>query len=275
MPQRITAILPPARLQPYRDFWAASAGGSGVVPSDAAIAALYVWQVGMCSAWYEVLAYVEMVVRHALDTELGKWNAAQGNGTEWLSNPAAPLRSILGGRTISDVQGSATRAQRGRNAADPHFGPHPRQGVPVSHDDLVAQLTFGNLVHLLPNDPPTAASRQRFASGFSKHEQLWINATSKAFPNLGTIWQNRRWAGFPTSNPVPASVAPGYALSAALERLRRLRNRVGHHEQMFRVQHSHRHKDAILIVRSVSVAGALVVRGLSRVPALEAMQPRP
>lgn len=274
MPQRLTALLPPARLQPYRDYWTALAGGA-VVPSDSAIAALYVWQVGMCSAWYEVLAYVEMVVRHALDTELRKWNAVQGNGVEWLSNPAAPLRSILGGRTVSDLQGSASRAQRGRSTADPHFGPHPRQGVPVGHDDLVAQMTFGNLVHLLPNDPPTAASRQRFASGYSKHEQLWINATSKAFPNLGPIWQNRRWAGFSPAQPVPPAVAPGYALSAALERLRRVRNRVGHHEQMFRVRHSHRHKDAILIVRSVSVPGSDVVRGLSRVPALEAMQPRP
>lgn len=273
MPQRITALLPPARLQPYWDFW--TAGGVTAPPSDDAIAALYVWQVGMCSAWYEVLAYVEMIVRHALDTELRRWNAAQGNGPEWLTNPAAPLGRILGGRTLSDLQSAATRAARGRAVVDPHFGPHPRQGVPVSHDDLVAQLTFGNLVHLLPNDPPTQQSRQRFASGHSRHEQLWINATSNAFPNLSTVWQNRRWSRFPTAQPVPATVEQGYALAAALERLRRVRNRVGHHEQMFRVRHNHRHTDAMLIVRAVSLDGAEAVRDLSRVPAHITTQPRP
>ena len=141
--------------------------------------------------------------------------------------------------------------------------------------NLVAQLTFGNLVHLLPNDPPTQLSRQRFASGLSRHEQLWIKATSAAFPNLSTVWQNRRWSRFPPAHPVPTTVEQGYALSAALERLRRVRNRVGHHGQMFRVRHNHRHTDAMLIVRSVSSAGSEAVRDLSRVPAQVATQPRP
>lgn len=89
MPRRITALLSAARLQPYHDFW--TTGDATTTPSDEAIAALYVWQVGICSAWYEVLAYVEMIVRHALDTELRKWNTTKGNGPEWLSNPATPL----------------------------------------------------------------------------------------------------------------------------------------------------------------------------------------
>lgn len=273
MPRRITALLPAARLQPYRDFW--TAGGITAAPSDEAVAALYVWQVGMCSAWYEVLAYVEMITRHALDTELRKWNTAAGNGPDWLSNPAAPLRSILGPRTLSDISSAAARAERNRNVVDPDFGPHPRQGVPVGHDDLVAQMSFGNLVHLLPNDPPSVQSRRRFASGFSKHEQLWINATKNAFPNLSQVWQNRRWAQVSTASPIPPEVEQGYALSAALERLRRVRNRLGHHEQMFRVRHNHRHKDAILVVRAVSVPASDVLRGLSRVSAEEATQPRP
>jgi hypothetical protein len=273
MPRRITALLPPARLQPYRDFWIA--GGTAAPPSDGAIAALYVWQVGMSSAWYEVLAYIEVIVRHALDVELRKWNTAQGHGPEWLTNPAATLRSILGARTLSNLQDAATRAARGRNVADPDFGPHPRRGAPVCHDDLVAQMTFGNLIHLLPNDPPSQQRRQGFASGHNKHEQLWIHATSMAFPNLPSVWQNRRWARFPTTHPVPAAVEQGYALSAALERLRRIRNRVSHHEQMFRVRHNHRHTEAILTVRAVSVPGSEVLRGLSRVPAQEAIQPRP
>lgn len=250
MPRRITALLPSARLQPYRDFW--TAGGIAPAASDDAIAALYVWQVGMSSAWYELLAYVEMVVRHALDTELRKWNTAAGSGSDWLDNPATPLSGILGARTLARVANDAARAAAGRNVVDPDFGPHPRRGVPVSHDDLVAQLTFGNLVHLLPNDPPTPQRRQQFASGFTRHEQLWINATSNAFPQLPQVWQNSRWARPASARPVPAAVEPGYAIAAALERLRRVRNRLGHHEQMFRVRHSHRHKDALMVVRPIS-----------------------
>ncbi|MFA5608539.1 MAG: hypothetical protein WDA07_15450 [Leucobacter sp.] len=273
MPRRITAMLPPARLEPYRDFW--TAGGLTTAPSADAIASLYVWQVGMCSAWYEVLAYVEMIVRHALDIELRKWNTAQGHGPDWLSNPAAPLRSILGERTLSTVHRDATRAAQGRNVTDPDFGPHPRHGAPVCHDDLVAQLTFGNLVHLLPNDPPSEQRRRGFTSGHSKHENLWINATSKAFPGLPAVWQNHQWSRHSPLHPVPAPVEQGYALSAALERLRRIRNRVGHHEQMFRVRHHHRHKDALIVVRSISAPAATVLRGLSRVPAQVVLQPRP
>lgn len=60
--------LPPARLKPYRDYWARMSGG---IPADlTSLAALYLWQVSMSAAWYEVLCHTEVIVRNALDTQL-------------------------------------------------------------------------------------------------------------------------------------------------------------------------------------------------------------
>lgn len=73
-------ILPAARLQPYRDYWAEMAGG---VPADAAsLGALYIWQVTISSSWYEVLCQTEVLVRNVLDSQLpdqrGTRSTAQG-----------------------------------------------------------------------------------------------------------------------------------------------------------------------------------------------------
>nr|WP_176453432.1 hypothetical protein [Gordonia westfalica] len=274
VPQRITAVVSPARLQPYRDHWTAQSGG--VAGSEAAIAALYLWQVGMSAAWYEVLAFTEMAVRHSLDTELRKWNAAQpGCGPDWLRKPATPLSGVLGSRTLKRVAYEAGKASDQRSEHDPDFGVHPRSGHEVVHDDLVAQLTFGNLVHLLPNDPPSEEKRKSLRSGYTKHEQLWLNATKTAFPNLDQVCGNRRWAKYPPHTPVPEAVAPGYALAAALERLRRLRNRVGHHEQTFRVRHTDRHRDAMYVIRAININAHIAVHSVSRVRGVLATQPRP
>lgn len=145
----------------------------------------------------------------------------------------------------------------------------------MCHDDLVAQLTFGNLVHLLPSTPPAPRARLQLATKLTKYEQLWIHATSHAFPNLGNASKSTHWAGFSTTHPVPAAVTQAYVISDALERLRRVRNRVGHHEQMFRVGHAQRHHDAILVVRAVSVPAADALQQLSRVPAAVAAEPKP
>ena len=81
-----------ARLEPYREFWRAA---GSVEPSDAAINALYSWQVTMASAWYKVLSYTEVIVRNAIDQQLQIWNTGQGRGPQWIKNPATPLSRIL------------------------------------------------------------------------------------------------------------------------------------------------------------------------------------
>lgn len=84
-----------------------------------------------------------------------------------------------------------------------------------------------------------------------------------------TAWNRQLPSG------LPAEVETGYAVGAALERLRRLRNRVGHHEQTFRVHHPRRLKDASLLLRAISPGAAEDLKNLDRVRRVLAMRPRP
>lgn len=227
---------------------------------------MYLWQTSLAAAWHETLGVVEMVVRHGLDESLQKWNKAENGDPQWFLNPASPLAGLLSGRTRARIVGDANRACAARNA-NPQ---HPRNGEPLVHDDYVAQFTFGNLIHLLPLNPPTSRSSVAWRS---PRERLWESgATAGAFSSLAPMWASG-WSGdYPTN--VPASAAPGYAVAAALERLRRLRNRVGHHEQTLLANHRRRHKDAVMVARAVSPPVSLMLRDVSRVPRVLAEKPR-
>jgi hypothetical protein len=90
MSHRIVPHLSPARLAVYRK----ECGNN----SDHRAGALYVWQLELHSAWYEVLGLVEMMLRQSLDDTLGTWNAATkktGGGTrDWLTSAAKPLAGL-------------------------------------------------------------------------------------------------------------------------------------------------------------------------------------
>ena len=139
MPHRIVPHLSPARLALYRAECKSN--------SDHRAGALYAWQIELHAAWYEVLGLVEMLLRHSLDNALGNWNHASplpGGGTrEWLVSAAKPLSS-LSAKMARDARTEAQKVAKRRSRQ------HPRYGVTPTHDDFVAQLTFGNLAHLLP-----------------------------------------------------------------------------------------------------------------------------
>lgn len=162
---------------------------------DAAAAwALYDWNVEASSAVYEVLHRVEVVLRNAIDLQLRYWNRAQDAGDnsrrctdDWIEDPC-PLLYRLAAKEI-DGACDWSDARRARDK-------------PVTHDDLVARLTFGAWRYLLwGNDP----GRQR----------LWNEALVHAFPN--------------------------YAFKPAdferdVEDLYALRNRIAHLEPIFTVR---------------------------------------
>lgn len=64
---------------------------------------------------------------------------------------------------------------------------------------------------------------------------------------------------------LPREVKEGYAVGYALERLRRLRNRISHHEQTFEVEHLRRLEDASLLLDAVSPGAAQDLEKLDRV----------
>ncbi|WP_066903580.1 hypothetical protein [Millisia brevis] len=266
-------ILRPARLQPYRDYWAEMAGGA---PADtASLGALYIWQVTISSSWYEVLCQTEVLVRNVLDSQLREWNGAACRKPDWLREPAVPLERILGSRVLMGLKHDAVRAQRNRATPDPEGGPHPRRNHVVTQDDLVAQLTFGNLVNLLPSDPPTENGRRRLQSGYTAREHLWRDAMSLAFPFVGDMMADFAYRSAEHRRQLPAEVAAGYLISAALDRLRRVRNRIAHHEQVLRVDHRRRHADALFVLRSIDPRIGDEVAEMSRVRTVWDGRPRP
>ncbi|WP_148060263.1 MULTISPECIES: hypothetical protein [unclassified Rathayibacter] len=262
MPQRLIAAMNDARLATYVDEWARAASLAPADVSRPAIAALYAWQVSLSSAWYETLAYTEAVVRNAVDRALREWNLRQGRSENWLDDAATPLSGLV-------KKTAGATSYRANQASLRRASTHPRHGAPVTFDDRVAQLEFGSLVHLFPVDPP--ARRALRGSGLSGRENLWIHGIAAAFPGLTPdvtkSWQPHLPSGLPTA------VEDGYAVGLALERLRRLRNRVGHHEQTFRVQHARRLKDTTLLLRGINPGAALALKDLDRVRRVPALRP--
>lgn len=189
-------LLGPARLGPYL----AAAGGDQSKALD-----LYLWGTQLAGALHAQISFVEIAVRNALDTQLAIWNTAAGHGSEWSAPGATadPLYSLL------RKQLDEARARAGREATErPHS--HPRHGAGTNHDDVVAQLMFGAWVKLVR--PPSQSEPS------TRQQTLWRDCTHRAFPN------------------VTAADADRIGVGDQLETLRRLRNRVAHHDNLLQVR---------------------------------------
>lgn len=264
MPRNLVAALNPARLSSYEIEWCRELGENSVEATSSAVTSLYVWQVALSSAWYETLAYVEAVIRNAVDLALREWNKSRGRSENWLDDAAMPLESLVA-KASQEAQRRAEQALKRRSPS------HPRYAQPVTFDDKVSQLDFGNIVYLFPQDPPT--KRKQRGTGFNARENLWIHGLSHAFPNLGSV-ALKAWAGqYPDG--VPEEVRKGYAAGFALERLRKLRNRVSHHEPTFQVKHLRRLEDANLLLDGIDLEIAEDLEKLDRVRRALVMRPRP
>ena len=106
------------------------------------------------------------------------------------------------------------------------------KGPGYSADDAVAELTFGFWTALLAN---------RY------HQQLWVPALAHSFPQ----WTGRRGV-----------------LQRRLERLRRLRNRVAHHEPIFARNLVLDHDDILSVLVAIDPAARDWVAAESRLPAV-------
>jgi len=104
------------------------------------------------------------------------------------------------------------------------------KGPSYSANDVVAELTLGFWTSLLAN---------RY------HQRLWVPALNQAFPH----WNGRRGV-----------------LQQRLERLRRLRNRIAHHEPIFTRDLALDHADILEILTSIDPAARDWVAAESRLP---------
>ena len=264
MPQHLIDVLNPARIRAYEEEWARDADLPDAHVGGTAVAALYTWQVSLSAAWYETLAYTEAIVRNAVDMALRAWNVAHRDTDDWLDDPAKPLSSLV-------EKAARETTRRAEQAALKRDRRHPRYRHAVSFDDRIAQLDFGHLVHLLPLAPPT--NRPSRGTGRNGRENLWVHGLNAAFPELRTRSMSG-WSGFPVHR-VAEELRGGYAVGIALDRLRRLRNRVSHHEQTFRVEHEQRLRDVSMLLTAISPEANRIVSSLEGVRRVLTMRPRP
>lgn len=166
---------------------------------------LYAWGTSLAGAWHSHIGYIEVAIRNAMDRELRIWNAAQSGsyGQDWTADGGAStlLYNIIR-KSISDARESAQKD------ADKRPMGHPRKDAVPNHDDVVAQLTFGAWSRLIM--PPYGPH----GVGNDRQRQLWREALHKSFPGATPDEGGRRYVG------------------EQLEAIRRLRNRIAHHENL-------------------------------------------
>lgn len=206
--------------------------------------ALYRWHTHLTAAVQSDLGITEVVLRNAMDRELQTWNDHRTAGTDsWLlSEPATPLRGLT----------ASKRAEANRLAANAfkrRLASHPRYGLPVSHDDVLAHVMFGMWKDLLPNhDPQAGRTRDN-----SNRDRLWSEALIRAFPN--------------ESDP------DGSITYWRVTHVHELRNRVAHMEPLLNLDVKDRVGEAFKLVRSIDSVVADWVTGSSQVSALLKQRP--
>lgn len=231
----IEALAGPVRLAPYLK----EAGGDG-----ARAAELYLWAGDLAGALHSTIAIVEVAVRNALDAPLAEWNTAQVGsiGRDWaLRGCTAPLLyDLMGPKRLKFARESAEKEAHRRPQG------HPRRGVPVTNDDVVAQLMFGAWVTLVA--PPSGSPERQ--------QRLWGEGLGTAFPGADSSDVGRVKVG------------------RQLERIRKLRNRVAHHDNLLGVEVDHRLNDMLAILRSIDTRFPELAMARSRVRAVLREDPR-
>lgn len=217
---------------------------------------LYRWNLELSGALHEALGVVEVVLRNAIDRELQTWNVSRPTvpgsapfGTNWVEYPAPPLEGILNPRgrgrrpPKSTYRSAFDRARADSSFRDPS---HPRRGARPNHDDIVAHISFGTWVKLLPNkrDP-------RGQIGPGPQRGLWNNALCRSFPHQPDPLVISHWA----------------------TRLHHLRNRIAHVEPLLGTDVISYHRSAARLLRAVDPAVGDWYSGISRVPAVYRQRP--
>lgn len=208
----VQALAGPARLTPYAE----AASGDISKATD-----LYIWAGHLAGALHSTISFVEVAVRNSLNAQLIEWNAAQPGpyGRDWaLTTRTAPLLyGLIGAKRLKFARESAEKESY-RRPRD-----HPRRRAAVTNDDVVAQLMLGAWVNLVSPISGTPARQQQ-------------------------LWRETLWAAFPG---VDRSDAGRRKVGSQLARIRNLRNRVAHHDNLLGVEVDHRLNDMLAVLRTI------------------------
>lgn len=153
---------------------------------------LYIHNLRLSESAYGALQMCEVVVRNSIDSALREWSSKNGPSADWAITPSGLLNAALGvehGELDKAQAKAATALKRSRR-------------VPT-HDDVIAQMSFGTWRYLLPGKKPHTAK-----------DKLWDDCLVTAFPNKSPGTRRETLTEW---------VAMAYDL----------RNRVAHHEPIF------------------------------------------
>lgn len=236
-------LLGTARHQAYVD----AAGGNAQRAAE-----LYEWSTKLAGAWHSHIGYVEVAVRNAIDRELAVWNASrtddQGNpyGPDWtVDGRADPLLYLTIGKPLNEARENA-RKEAGRRPQG-----HGRRGAQPNHDDVVAQLAFGSWSRLVT--APQGPERPR---ANTSQIQLWDQALHRAFPGAAAGEPGRVWVG------------------RQLEGIRRLRNRIAHHDNLLAVDTTARLNGSLALLVRIHADFPDLVMGPNTLRQIAAADPR-
>lgn len=219
--------------------------------------ALYLWNCELAQELSCTIGHIEVFVREAIDCQLRDWNERQplapgrthsetgipfsvddprqrpGGGTsEWLKYPAPRLANlILTKRGKSFASEYDTALARAEKDLELRRSSHPRFGAEITHDDVIAHMTLGTWVRLLPEGRFNSDGRLKNSRNKRKKSQLhlWSEALSSAFPF--------------EENP--------YVISHRLSQGRVARNRVAHQESLLNTDVPRIHRAAIRLALAI------------------------
>lgn len=209
---------------------------------------LYQWHTGLSAALHEQLGVAEVVLRNAMDQQLRIWHQARTGREDWLIEDAnSPIERPLRDLTKHKREQATSWARSARGHRSPS---HPRRSANITHDDVLANITFGLWRELLPNHARGANPNEPRNRG---RQILWDQALIHAFPN--------------TTDPT------GTDTYWQVSRLHHLRNRVAHMEPLLDIDVEHRVRDLLELVGSVSIPTRNWLSGSNRVPGILKTRP--
>lgn len=127
---------------------------------------LFVWNVRASGATLEALQVFELLLRNAIDHQMRIWSKNLTGQVDWLLHPHSHLNKVL---PPIEVNKATKRARRVAHDS----------GRELTHDDILAQMSFGTWRYILPSNSERAKRK------------LWEVATSKAFPHWPGDWDWR------------------------------------------------------------------------------------
>jgi hypothetical protein len=194
--------------------------------------ARYAWNVSLCEAFYPLLHHLEIVLRNSVN-HLGSTSyrySSFAHIDSWLDADPSLLHQRYGARDVDNAKGKLF----GRDRATGALVIPPR---PFAEGDLVAALDFG------------------FWTGLFHPYYRGRNAGDRR------LWPHGLSSVFPYASPTPTLADA----STLLNELRHLRNRIFHHEPIWKRPLAEDQKNILKVIGWISPEISRTLRAMERV----------